>query len=118
MGVAEVALLVAVMVASASGQFFLKLGANQLSPAQALPLLQMFTSPWLIVGLGFYGLGAISYISLLSRLPLSIVAPATAASYILSVLIGAIAFREVIPFTRWLGLALIIIGVLLVVWKR
>jgi drug/metabolite transporter (DMT)-like permease len=65
-----------------------------------------------------YGIGAIVYILLLTRVNLSIAAPAISLSYIFSVLLGHFWFREAIVFSQVIGLAAISIGVILVVSQK
>lgn len=107
---------------SATGQFLLKLGALQLGKVNAANwlshLLGVLTTPALLAGLCCYGLGAFSYILVLTRVNLSVVGPATALTYIFSVLLGYFFFREAFPINRLVGLGLIVCGVILVIWKK
>jgi uncharacterized membrane protein len=115
----ELSLLLISVFAGVFGQFFLKMGAVKLGKVEmgnALNhLISMITIPELIVGLACYGTGAIVYILLLTRVNLSIAAPAISLSYICSVLLGHFWFRESIVFSQIVGLAAISIGVILVV---
>lgn len=70
----------------------------------------------MILGLAYYGLGAIAYILLLTKVDLSMAAPAVSLVYVFSVLLGYFWFKETILFTR-LGLSFIVSGVILVAWK-
>jgi drug/metabolite transporter (DMT)-like permease len=78
----------------------------------------VLTTPELLTGLCCYGLGAVAYILLLTRVDLSIAAPSASLSYVFSVLMGYFFFGESIPLSRVVGLGLIIGGVLLVIWKK
>ena len=51
------------------------------------------------------------YLSALSWADLTYVLPATSLGYVLVALVGHFGFHEVIPWTRWLGIALIAGGV-------
>lgn len=117
----ELVLLTLSVVTAASGQLFLKLGAAKLSlvtvPGLVRKVLAIATIPELVGGLAFYGLSAITYIFLLTRVKLSVAAPGTASIYILSVLIGIFIFKEPVVPTRLFGLVLIAAGVILVVSK-
>lgn len=114
----ELGLLLISVIASSFGQFFLKLGALQLgqvTAANALSLiLNIATTPALLTGLAAYGLGAISYILLLTRVKLSVAAPAASLIYLASVLIGVVVFNEQLSLGRLMGLGLIMGGVVLV----
>jgi drug/metabolite transporter (DMT)-like permease len=118
----EFSLLLLALTASVAGQFFLKAGALKLgrvNPENALShVLSIAVTPELLGGLIIYGLGAILYILLLTRVNLSVLAPALALSYVFSVLIGYFVFREPIPMIRLLGIGFVVAGVILVVWKK
>jgi drug/metabolite transporter (DMT)-like permease len=122
MSLPEISLLLISVLAGVFGQFFLKLGALKLGKVEIdnilNHILRMITTPELVVGLTCYGLGAIVYILLLTRVNLSIAAPAISLSYIVSVLLGHFWFRESIAFSQVIGLAAISIGVILVVSQK
>lgn len=118
----EFALFLLSLVAGVSGQFFLKSGAlrlGQLTSSNAIShVLAIATTPELVIGLGCYGIGAILYILLLTRVPLSILAPAVALQYVFSVMLGKFMFNEEIPVIRLFGLAFIICGVVMLMSKK
>lgn len=118
----EFGLFLIAILTSVAGQFLLKAGALQLgkvNPTNWLGhLFGVLTTPELLTGLCCYGLGAVAYILLLTRVNLSIAAPSASLSYVFSVLMGYFFFRESIPLSRVVGLGLIICGVLLVIWKK
>nr|WP_306467091.1 EamA family transporter [Thermoleptolyngbya sichuanensis] len=104
-----------------AGQFFLKSGALKLGRVEASNaishVLSILTVPDLLIGLACYGLGAVVYILVLTRVKLSVVGPTVALSYVFSVLLGYFVFKETIPGLRLVGLGLIVAGVILVVWQ-
>ncbi|HTL89363.1 MAG TPA: EamA family transporter, partial [Leptolyngbya sp.] len=110
------------IVAGVSGQFFLKSGAlklGQVTASNAVShLIGIATTPELVVGLCCYGVGAVMYILLLTRVPLSVIAPAVALQYVFSVMLGKFVFNEPIPVLRFVGLGLIICGVVLLMAKK
>ncbi|HEY9761023.1 MAG TPA: EamA-like transporter family protein [Trichocoleus sp.] len=114
----ELGLLMISVIASSFGQLFLKLGAMKLGEVTADNLvshvLRIATTPTLIAGLAAYGVGAISYILLLTRVKLSVAAPSASLIYLASVLIGYFVFQESISVGRAIGLGLIVCGVALV----
>lgn len=118
----EFSLLLVSILSSVAGQFLLKSGALKLgkvSTENAIShIFSILTVPELIAGLLCYGLGAIAYILLLTRVNLSIAGPSIALVYVFSVLLGYFMFRETIPLERVIGLGLIVCGVLLVVWQK
>ncbi len=118
----EFGLFLISLLASVAGQFFLKTGANQLgqvTSGNAVSLvLKILTTPALLAGLTCYGLGAVFYILVLTRVDLSVAGPAIALSYVFALLVGLFVFKEAIPITRYIGLGLIVAGVILVIFKK
>lgn len=118
----ELLLLLTSISTSVAGQFLLKSGALKLGRINATNIVgQVFgiaTTPELILGLACYGLGAVAYIMLLTRVKLSVAAPAVAMVYVFTVLMGYFLFREPIPMTRVVGMGFIVCGVLLVLWQK
>ncbi len=118
----EITLLLFSVLISVAGQFLLKMGAIKLGKVHTGNIinliLNMITIPELLLGLTCYGIGAIAYILLLTRVNLSIAAPAVSVGYIFSVLLGYFILKEPIPLLRLVGLGFIVTGVILVVWKK
>jgi len=118
----EFILLFVAVLASGSGQFFLKAGALKLGKVTSSNALghifAIATSPELVTGLLCYGVGAVLYILVLTRVNLSVAAPAASMIYILSVLIGYFAFHETLSINRLVGISCIVCGVLLIAWQR
>lgn len=122
MTLTEFSVFVLSLMMAVAGQFLLKLGALKLGRVTSENIIEhtlsIVMTPELMGGLAFYGLSAIAYILLLTRVKLSVIAPSVALSYVFSVLIGYFVFRESIPPVRILGLGFIVCGVLLVVWQK
>jgi drug/metabolite transporter (DMT)-like permease len=118
----EFGLLLISVIASSLGQFCLKFGAVQLGQVtgeNALShIFRIATTPALVAGLAAYGIGAISYILLLTRVKLSVAAPSASLIYLASVLMGYFFFGEALPPVRVLGLGFIVLGVVLVTTTR
>ncbi|EKV01778.1 EamA-like family transporter [Leptolyngbya sp. PCC 7375] len=117
----EFFLLLMAVLLSVAGQIFLKFGALQLGAVNASNLVtQIFkiaTTYELIIGLMFYGFGAIAYILVLTRVPLSTAGPAASMIYIFTVVSGSLFFNEAITAAKILGLVTITIGVLIISLK-
>jgi len=118
----EFFLLLVSVLTSVGGQFCLKAGAMKLGRASVentvSHIISIITIPELLAGLTLYGLGALSYILLLTRVSLSIAAPAISLVYVFSALIGSFLFKEPLPISRLIGLALIMLGIILVVGRK
>ncbi len=122
MSLQEFSLLLLSVLISSAGQFFLKLGAIKLGRVHAgnavNHILSIISTPELLIGLSCYAIGAIAYILLLTRVNLSVAGPAISIGYIFSVLLGYWVLKESIPPIRLLGLSFIVLGVILVVWRK
>lgn len=118
----EFFLLLSAILASVAGQFFLKAGALKLGKVSSENLLShilnIATIPELMIGLVCYAVGAVIYILVLTRVNLSIAAPAAALAYVFVALIGHSLFHEEIPIERVVGIGLIVCGVVLVAWQK
>jgi len=121
MGLPELLILSCTVTFTVIGQLFLKLGANQLAETGIKSLWELLwyilTNLNLLIGLGSYGTAAISYILLLSRVDISIAAPAFSLTYVVSILLGYFFFQEAIGYTRIVGVAFICTGVFFIMQK-
>ena len=72
--------------------------------------------PIMLVGFGFYGTGALLNIYLLQQLPYTLVLPANAMTFIWSMLLARVLFKERIGPARLAGLCLLMAGLLLLEW--
>ncbi|MDO3411180.1 EamA family transporter [Saccharibacillus sp. CPCC 101409] len=69
----------------------------------------------LLLGFGFYGLGALLNIALLRVLPLTVVLPANALTYVWTLLLARFYFGEKVGPLRWFGILFILGGLALLV---
>ncbi len=79
-----------------------------------LDYLKAMTNGWVMIGIALLICWLISQLSLLSWADLTFVLPITAVSYVLAALLGAISLREHVSISRWAGVGLIFLGVVLV----
>ncbi len=75
---------------------------------------QVITQPLIWVALPLYGMGFIIWAVALSRLPLSFAYPLLSTSYIFIAIVALVFFDEAIPPSRWAGIGLIVLGIVLV----
>ncbi len=105
------------------GQTAIKLGlsragATDLSLARIGSLLaSIVSSPLVLLGLALYALGALAWIAVLSRLDLSYAYPFVALNFVLVAVVSQIALGEAVPALRWLGIALICLGIVVLAWS-
>jgi multidrug transporter EmrE-like cation transporter len=114
-------LILASIMASVAGQYVLKVGAKQLGTlgveqaAKGVTIaITAATNPWIIGGLACYGLGAVAWIMVLTRVPLSWAYPILALNQILVLMVAWLFLGETVGPMRWCGALLIVSGVVLV----
>lgn len=110
-------------------QVALKWAAQGLSPASpdggapAVPLsfatiaedpLRVLLNPWFLLGLVLYAVSVVNWLVVLARMELSVAYPLMSAAYILTLLAGALLFKEPLSATRVVGTLVIIVGVILI----
>jgi len=100
--------LAGAIASSMVGQVLLKAGAG----GEGGFLAQLFR-PSTVVGLGFYGVGALLYVFALRRIPMSVALPCTAASYVVIAAIGWYFFQEPMGVQKLAAIFLIAAGVVL-----
>jgi len=108
------------IIIAAIGQLILKTGMNQVGELFFKKtnilgnFIKIFSNPIVILGLLFYFSSALVWLVVLSKEKLSFVYPLVAASYVLTVFLSKVILKENIPPLRWLGLAVIVVGILLI----
>lgn len=114
--------LILILISTAfgvAGQTALKLGVDKPGMAETATgvvsvISLIFKSPLVLLGLAFYALGALAWIAVLARLDLSMAYPFLALNFVLVTLSGRFLLGETVPPLRWLGILVIIAGILLV----
>ena len=103
------------------GQVALKTGMTQvgrIGDAQTAYLLdtawRVLTTPMVLIGLASYGLGAVAWLVVLSRLDLSFAYPFLALNFVLITLASRFVLGEAVPPLRWIGVLIICCGVMVV----
>jgi drug/metabolite transporter (DMT)-like permease len=115
-GLALLATLIATL-----GQLLLKSGMRQVGPVtradlgHPLPLLvTVFTNPLILIAIPLYVAGFLTWLIVLSKLDLSYAYPFLAVTYVLVPLLSWLFLGEHVPLMRWMGIAVICIGLVLV----
>jgi multidrug transporter EmrE-like cation transporter len=116
-----IALAVISILLSAAAQVILKLGMNRLvtggvarSSDTAHIIAQALGSPIVWLGLLTYGASAMAWLAVLARLDLSLAYPFVALGLVLTCIFGVLMFHEPLSALKLVGVALVVIGVLLV----
>ncbi len=102
--------LIAAIASSLVGQVLLKAGAEG---GTAQGVIEQLLRWQTVLGIGFYGAGALLYIMALRKIPMSVALPCTAASYAVIALIGWWFFQEPLGAQKIAAILLIIGGVAL-----
>lgn len=112
----QVLILISVIL-SACGQVAMKMGASSLSGKSdvlLMKILQYLTNIPIMVGLGLYGISAFVWIAAIEKVQLSYAYPMAALGYVLVALFSMWIFQEPLSGVRLLGLAIIVIGVIVI----
>jgi multidrug transporter EmrE-like cation transporter len=103
---------------SALAQLALKMGTTAAASARTTgvggELGGLAQSPMIVVGLGLYGVGALVWLFVLGRAPLSLAYPFVGMGFVLTMLAGAFWLGESLSMTRIAGTLLIATGCVLV----
>ena len=113
------ALLVMALLLNAFANTLLKMGASQLrDTADASLLLRLLGNPSLLLGLLLFVINVVCYVAALSQLKLSVAYPIMASgSLLVVVLSSAFWLGEAVTLLQWSGIALLLIGIVLVTWR-
>jgi drug/metabolite transporter (DMT)-like permease len=112
--------LIAIMLL-VGGQTLLKVGLNEIGGVSLFDgnpvgsLLGLLRTPWIILGFFCYGVSAILWLDVLSKLDFSMAFPMVSLTYVFSLLIGRLIFHETVGLDRVLGVLLILSGLFFVV---
>ena len=76
-------------------------------------IVQYVLQPGVAAGLAVYGFGTLLWIAAVSRRNISFLYPLTALNYVLVTMGGTLFFGEHISAGRWIGIAVVVLGVAL-----
>ncbi len=104
---------------NAVAQLMLKAGAAAVGPIAGWSALQraapvLALHPGVLGGLACYALSVVVWIVALSRVDVSMAYPMLSVGYVVNALLAMWLFGEVVSVQRWLGIAVILVGVTLV----
>jgi len=114
------ALLMIAMSLTVTGELLLKNGMNRhgelnVSLSTLLPTaFNLFRSPFILGGFVFVFVGALFWLTVLSRWPLSLAYPLLSISYIIGIALAVILLNEKVSWVQVLGVLVIVVGVTLV----
>lgn len=118
----SVVLLLGVIALTATAHLLLKIGVDRVESAGAFDLRSplataraILSSPVILVALPIYAAGFGGWIVVISRLKLSVAYPGLGLMYALIPLLSWLVLKETVSVLQWAGIALIVVGVLVVV---
>lgn len=117
----SLAFVVVSVALATTGHFTLKaamnnigrIGTAQVSNA-ADTIMRAAREPLLWLGLALFGVSAIFWLVVLSRVSLSIAYPFAGLSYVVIVVLDRFVLNEPVPNLRWAGVAIIAVGIALI----
>jgi drug/metabolite transporter (DMT)-like permease len=77
-------------------------------------ILVIFSTPMIWLGLGCYGMGAVTWILALSRADLSYAYPLLGLGYVVTVALSVLIRHEHVSGFRWAGVMLVVLGVIVI----
>lgn len=113
-------LMLPAILFSTTGELLFKIGMNRIgsfdfsgSSIRAV-LPRILLNPFIWIGFVGFGLGAVFWLAVLSRAPLSIAYPILALSYFVVVVEARLILHERVTWKRILGVSIIVLGVIVV----
>lgn len=120
-GAISIGLLLVSICFAIAGQLTLKTAMDQIGrigtaqvSAAGSTIAKAAKTPRLWIGLIFFGVSALFWLVVLSRVPLSLAYPLVGISYILIVAFARIFLGEHVPPLRWVGVAIVAAGIAIV----
>jgi multidrug transporter EmrE-like cation transporter len=122
LSIANLALVLVSVMAAAGGQLMLKngmqLATNRHKSAGGSLVVAAATSPWVWLGLAVFGISAVVWLVVLSRVPLSLAYPFNALGYIVILTASIVLLHEHANLMTWAGTTLVVSGLVIVVLSK
>jgi drug/metabolite transporter (DMT)-like permease len=100
---------------SVSAQLALRHGMVAHQARSGLALFRAaFESAWVLAGVAGYLLATVTWLKVLRRIDLVVAYPLGSLSFVFVTFFSAILLKEHVPLLRWLGISLILAGILVV----
>ena len=94
------------------GQTLFKFATNGKEISSLRAAIEILFSPYLIIAIVLYVGGVFLWIYILTKIPMSYAYPIQVLTIPLVVILSLFFFREAIPAHRWIGIGIIVLGVL------
>jgi drug/metabolite transporter (DMT)-like permease len=117
MGMSATILIISIIL-GAFGQISMKKGISDTNyigiRAIAKNIFKVLTSPFIILGLLFYAISSLLWLSSMAKLDISFMYPLVSMGYFITAFFAAVFLKERISTTRWTGIILILAGSLFI----
>ena len=120
-GLTSLALLLVSVVFAIAGQLTLKAAMNEVGrigradvSTPVATALRVAKEPKLWIGLTLFGISALFWLVVLSRVPLSVAYPFVGLSYVMVVAFSRVVLNEHVPALRWLGVVIVAVGIAII----
>lgn len=108
-------------LSGAAGQVVMRRGMLQVGPLESYAPLEIVSflwrslcNPWVIAGTVLSGILYFCLLTALSWTDVTVAFPLTAIEYVFAAVLALFFLRESVPTLRWVGIFLVVIGVLLI----
>ena len=108
-------------LAGAAGQICMRRGMQLVGPLESFAILDMLSyfwrsllNPWVIAGTVLSGILYFALLAALGWTDVTVAFPMTALEYGFAAILAVLFLRESVPVSRWIGIVLVMIGVLLI----
>jgi multidrug transporter EmrE-like cation transporter len=112
--------LICVLV-GAFGQVIWKQGMSSMDKINSLDdllkfkmIFNVFTNKYIILGVVLYGAAFILWLAAMSTLDVSFMYPLLSLAYVVTAVFAVVFLGEVVTLSRWAGIALVVIGCVLI----
>lgn len=99
------------VLASSLSQYWQKRAAMYFEENPDLSVLGKLLSFPMILGIGFLGTSALTWLGVLTQWDVSVAYPLLSVNFVIMLLVSKFAFGEVIVPRQWLGVMMIMVGV-------
>jgi uncharacterized membrane protein len=114
-------LVMVCIVFGATAQIMMKRGMTHIGEIKGIDefnnpntVLQIFTNPYVLLGLFLYAVSAFLWLGALSTLDVSFMYPLLSFGYVLTAIFALVFLKEYIAVIRWAGILLVVIGCFLI----
>ncbi len=98
------------------GQVLLKLAMEKMGKFEwSWVFFKSVLTNWWLLACGIsFGIATVLWLYILKKFPFSLAYPLTSLSFIFGMIAAWLVFGESIPFSRWIGLVLVVLGCFLI----